>query len=85
MFEQLRQELYQSITVWILGPGKERASQFGQKDKKPTTPSTISPGARLEHSLVLQSLQECIGPRLSPEVSEIKLIFSTDTTKTLTL
>ena len=46
-----------------------------QKDKKPTTPSAMSSGARMEHSLVLQSLQECIGPRLSPEVSEYDLVF----------
>lgn len=50
------------------GAGKDRGSQFGQKDKKPTTPSSLSSAARMEHALVLQSLQECIGPRLSPEV-----------------
>ncbi|XP_068697910.1 dynein axonemal heavy chain 8-like [Montipora foliosa] len=49
------------------GAGKDRGNQFVQKDKKPTTPSAMSSGARMEHSLVLQSLQECIGPRLSPE------------------
>lgn len=64
--ESTRPSSSQSVNIQS-GPGKERASQFGQKDKKPTTPSTISSGARLEHSLVLQSLQECIGPRLSPE------------------
>lgn len=49
------------------GAGKDRGSQFGQKDKKPTTPSALTSAARLEHSFVLQSLQDCIGPRLSPE------------------
>ena len=52
------------------GAGKDRGNQFGQKDKKPTTPSSLSSAARLEHALVLQSLQECIGPRLSPEVPD---------------
>lgn len=55
------------------GAGKDRGNQFGQKDKKPTTPSALSSAARLEHSLVLQSLQECIGPRLSPEVAGLLL------------
>jgi len=54
----------------IVGAGKDKGGQFGQKDKKPTTPSSLSSGARLEHSLVLQSLQDCIGPRLSPEVEQ---------------
>ena len=57
------------------GAGKDRGGQFGQKDKKPTTPSALSSAARLEHSLVLQSLQECIGPRLSPEVAELLSCF----------
>lgn len=55
------------------GAGKDRGGQFGQKDKKPTTPSALPSAARLEHSLVLQSLQECIGPRLSPEVAGLLL------------
>ena len=53
---------------YFTGAGKDRGNQFGQKDKKPTTPSSLSSAARMEHALVLQSLQECIGPRLSPEV-----------------
>lgn len=57
------------ISFYIAGAGK--AGQFGQKDKKPTTPSALSSAAKLEHALVLQSLQECIGPRLSPEVSTV--------------
>ncbi|CAH3196290.1 unnamed protein product, partial [Porites evermanni] len=56
----------QSVSTQF-GAGKDRGSQFGQKDKKPTTPSSLSSAARMEHALVLQSLQECIGPRLSPE------------------
>ena len=64
------------ILLVFAGAGKDRGSQFGQKDKKPTTPSALSSAARLEHSLVLQSLQECIGPRLSPEVTWLLLGFN---------
>ena len=53
--------------------GSLRGPPFGQKDKKPSTPSALSGTAKLEHSLVLQSLQECIGPRLSSEVSPMRL------------
>ena len=49
----------------------DRGSHFSQaKDKKPGTPSALSSAAKLEHALVLQSLQECIGPRLTQEVSK---------------
>lgn len=61
------------MSKFFLGAGKDRGSQFGQKDKKPTTPSALTSAARLEHSFVLQSLQDCIGPRLSPEVTIVSL------------
>lgn len=45
---------------------------FGlQKDKKPNTPSALTPAAKLEHAFIAESLIECIGPRLSPDVCMI--------------
>jgi len=67
--ENFARTIKEVIFLVFAGAGKDRGSQFGQKDKKPPTPSALSSAARLEHSLVLQSLQECIGPRLSPEVT----------------
>ncbi|XP_048577711.1 dynein axonemal heavy chain 8 isoform X3 [Nematostella vectensis] len=54
---------------------RDRGSYFGQqKDKKPSTPSALSPAAKLEHAYMLQSLLDCIGPRLNPD--ELNIFFT---------
>ena len=61
--------LYDYIEVSYFVISALKSSKVVEKDRKPPTPSQLTQAAKLDHYLTMQLLQECIGPRLSQEVS----------------
>lgn len=56
-----------------------------ERTRKAATPNPMTAAARLEHSLVCQTIEEIIGPRLTEEVCNILYIIVSSTPNLVTV